>query len=86
MMKQLTALVVLAAGLAPAHLFAQATPDSGVFVIRHGGDTVATERFSRSQTAIEGTLAIRSSATNSQRYSAVLGTRRVRSPDRSHGA
>ncbi len=72
MIRHLTALMALAAGLGSVKLSAQASDDSGVFVIRHAGDTIATERFSRSQTAIEGTLAIRSSAGTSQRYSAVL--------------
>jgi len=62
-----------AAGLAPAALRAQSTAsDSGTFVIRHGADTVATERFARSQTSIDGTLAIRNATAESQRYQAVL--------------
>ena len=42
-----------------ALLGAQAVSDSGTFVVRHARDTVATERFSRTRTKLEGTLAIR---------------------------
>jgi hypothetical protein len=72
MIRHLAILVAIVAGLGPARLRAQASADSGTFVIRHAGDTVATEHFARSQTAIEGTLAIRSSAAVTQRYTAVL--------------
>jgi hypothetical protein len=41
-------LLVIALTLAvPATLSAQDTADSGSFVVRHAGDTVAIERFSR---------------------------------------
>jgi hypothetical protein len=55
-----------------APLAAQAVADSGVFVVRHGEDTVATERFTRKDTNIEGVVAIRNSRNTSQRYTAVI--------------
>jgi hypothetical protein len=64
-------LAILAVSL-PARLYAQAAADSGTFVIRHGADTVATERFARSATTITGTLAVRNADSTSQWYSAVL--------------
>ncbi len=70
MTRHLSLILALAAGLAPFRLQAQA--DSGVFVVRHVDDTVATETFARTATAIEGTLALRNSAATSQRYTAVL--------------
>ncbi len=65
-------LLTLAVWSAPSALCAQTVADSGVFVIRHAGDTVATERFTRTATAIVGTLAVRSASTTAQHYSAVL--------------
>ena len=59
--------------LAPAALGAQTAVDSGTFIVRHSGDTVATERFSRTQTSLEGTLALRNARRTSQRYNAVVG-------------
>jgi hypothetical protein len=59
--------------LAPAALAAQAAADSGMFIVRHSGDTVATERFSRTQTSLQGTLALHNPKRTSQRYSAVVG-------------
>jgi hypothetical protein len=59
--------------LAPAALAAQTAADSGTFIVRHAGDTVATERFSRTQTSLQGTLALRNPKRTSQRYSAVVG-------------
>ena len=35
-----------------APLAAQAVADSGTFIVRHGEDTVATERFTRKDTNI----------------------------------
>jgi len=46
--------------------------DSGTFVIRHGGDTVATEQFARTETSLNGTLAIRNAKGTSQAYRAVV--------------
>ncbi len=66
-------LALLGPLLAPAApLPAQMAPDSGAFVIRHGRDTVATERFSRTATHLEGTLQLRDPSRTSQRYSAVV--------------
>jgi hypothetical protein len=63
-------LLLLALPLAP--LAAQTVADSGTFVVRHGEDTVATERFTRKDTNIEGILAIHNSRNTSQRYTAVI--------------
>lgn len=46
--------------------------DSGVFIIRHAGDTVATERFSRTATTLRGTLAIRDAKGTLEAYEAVV--------------
>ena len=51
---RLAALLLL---LAPAAA-AQTVVDSGTFVVRHAGDTVATETFSRGATTIDGTLTL----------------------------
>jgi hypothetical protein len=51
---------------------AQQVPDSGTFVVRHSGDTVATETFSREETAIRGTLTLNNAKHTFQRYTAVL--------------
>ena len=51
---------------------AQTAADSGTFVVRHSGDTVATETFSRQETAIQGTLALNNSNHTFHRYTAVL--------------
>jgi hypothetical protein len=63
-------LVTLLLSVTPAA--AQTVADSGVFVVRHSGDTVATETFSRKETSIQGTLAINNSKHTFQRYTAVL--------------
>jgi hypothetical protein len=70
---------LLLAGLAAPSLEAQAAAktviapgDSGSFVIRHASDTVATEQFVRSQTTIEGTLAVRNAKATAQTYKAVV--------------
>jgi hypothetical protein len=51
---------------------AQTAADSGTFVVRHSGDTVATETFSRRETSIQGTLALNNSNHTFHRYTAVL--------------
>jgi hypothetical protein len=51
---------------------AQTMADSGTFVVRHSGDTVATETFSRQETTIQGTLALNNSNHTFHRYTAVL--------------
>ena len=55
-----------------APVLAQTKADSGTFVVRHAGDTVATETFTRHETTIQGTLAINNSKNTFQRYTAVL--------------
>jgi len=57
---------------AAAPLAAQTVADSGTFVIRHGGDTVATEEFSRTETTIAGTLFLKNSRNTFQRYNLVV--------------
>jgi hypothetical protein len=56
----------------PVVAAAQAVPDSGSFIVWRGRDTVATERFSRTATRLEGTLALRNPQRTSERYSAVV--------------
>jgi hypothetical protein len=65
---RLTALFLL---IAPA-LAAQTVADSGTFVVRHAGDTVATETFSRGATSIQGTLALNNFKHTFHRYTAVV--------------
>ena len=64
--------LLLLLALPTAPLAAQTAADSGMFVVRHGEDTVATERFTRRDTNIEGVLAIRNPRNTSQRYTAVI--------------
>ena len=72
-MKTLSMLAVWAALVSKAGaLSAQSAPDSGSFLIRRGRDTVATERFIRTATKLEGTLNIRNTKGTSERYAAVL--------------
>jgi hypothetical protein len=66
------ATVVLLLGY-PHDTAAQAASDSGSFIVRRGRDTVATERFTRTATRLEGTLALRNPKRTSERYSAVVG-------------
>jgi hypothetical protein len=63
---------LVAALVTPASLGAQSAADSGTFVIRRSDDTVAIERFSRTTTVLEGTLAIRNARSTSQVYRAVI--------------
>ncbi|HKU63339.1 MAG TPA: hypothetical protein VJQ44_19210 [Gemmatimonadales bacterium] len=65
--------LLLLLALPAAPLAAQTPADSGTFVVRHGEDTVAIERFTRRETSVEGVLAIRNSRNTSQRYTAVIG-------------
>ena len=53
-------------------LAAQTVADSGTFVVRHAGDTVATETFSRGPTTIQGTLALNNFKHTFHRYTAVV--------------
>jgi hypothetical protein len=55
-----------------ASLHAQEAADTGDFVIRHGRDTVAIERFTRTATRLEGTLSLRNPQKTSERYTAVV--------------
>jgi hypothetical protein len=65
-------LFVTALVLSPGLLQAQTPADSGSFVVRHGRDTVAVERFTRASIKLEGTLALRNSRKTSERYTAVI--------------
>lgn len=65
-------LALAVVGFIPALARAQAVSDSGTFVVRHAHDTVATERFSRTATKIEGTVTLRNAKHTSQRWSAVV--------------
>ena len=67
----LPAVLAIAAASGALHP-AAAQADSGTFVIRHGRDTVATERFTRTATSLNGTLAIRNARGTSQDYEAVV--------------
>ena len=70
-MKSPTCLLALLLGsVLPAA--AQTAADSGTFVVRHSGDTVATETFSRQETTIQGTLALNNANHTFHRYTAVL--------------
>jgi hypothetical protein len=74
-MKTLSMLAVWAALMSTAGpLSAQSAPDSGSFLVRRGRDTVATERFIRTATKLEGTLSIRNTKGTSERYAAVLAS------------
>jgi hypothetical protein len=65
-------LLLFVTGVLPTAAHSQTVGDSGVFVVRHANDTVATEKFTRSETTLEGTLFVRNAAATSQRYKAVL--------------
>jgi hypothetical protein len=73
-LRLLPALALLTASLAsgPRLLAQSAVSDSGTFVIRHAGDTVATERFTRTGATLHGTLALRNAKATSQSYEAVV--------------
>ena len=62
----------MALALGAASHRAAAQSDSGTFVIRHGADTIATERFTRTPTSLHGTLALRNAKRTSQDYEAVV--------------
>jgi len=70
-MKTLILLAVIAL-ISTGDLSAQAAADSGTFLVLRGRDTVATERFVRTPTKLEGTLSIRNDKRTSERYAAVL--------------
>jgi hypothetical protein len=71
-MRLLTRLLAGVLTLASVAAPLAAQSDSGIFVIRHGGDTVATERFTRTATKLTGTLALRNAKQTSQAYEAVV--------------
>ena len=73
MMRFRLVLLMLAVLLSPTPAVTQTVADSGTYFVRHGTDTVATERFQRTPTRLEGTLAIRNSARTSERWIAVIG-------------
>ena len=58
--------------LVPPALAAQTIADSGTFVVRHSGDTVATETFSRKATSIQGTLNLNNYKHTFHRYTAIV--------------
>jgi hypothetical protein len=69
-LRSICSLALLLVAVLPAA--AQTVADSGVFVVRHSGDTVATETFSRKETSIQGTLALNNSKHTFHRYTAIL--------------
>ncbi len=69
---QPTSLALVLVLLSAGSVSGQTVADSGTFVVRHSGDTVATETFSRHETTIQGTLALNNSKNTLQRYTAVL--------------
>ena len=71
-MKTQLLLAVIALISTGGDLLAQAAADSGSFLVLRGRDTVATERFVRTPTRLEGTLIIRNDKRTSERYTAVL--------------
>lgn len=70
-LKSSSCVLALSLLVAPAAA-AQAVADRGTFVVRHSGDTVATETFSREETTIQGTLALNNRNHTFHRYTAVL--------------
>jgi hypothetical protein len=73
MMRFPLVLLMLAVLLSPTRAVTQTVADSGTYFVRHGTDTVATERFQRTPTRLEGILAIRNSTRTSERWVAVIG-------------
>jgi hypothetical protein len=65
-----TLLFFVLCGGVPRVLVGQA--DSGRFVVRHAGDTVAVETFARSASKLEGTLALGNAKKTSEHYSAAI--------------
>jgi hypothetical protein len=55
-----------------APLAAQTVTDSGTFVIRHNDSTVATEKFSRTVTSLDGTLRLSNSRNTFHHYKLVV--------------
>jgi hypothetical protein len=53
-------------------LAAQTVTDSGTFVIRHNDSTVATEKFSRTETTLDGTLRLVNAKNTFHQYNVVV--------------
>lgn len=65
-------ILIVMVSLPPTALRAQEPADTGSFLVRHRQDTVATERFTRTATKLEGTLSLRNAKRTSERYRAVV--------------
>jgi len=72
MRRLLTSAALLLCSLA-VPLSAQTVTDSGTFVIRHNDSTVATEKFSRTETSLDGTLSLKNSKNTFHQYKLVVG-------------
>ncbi len=55
-----------------APLSAQTVTDSGTFVVRHNDSTVATEKFSRTETTLDGTLRLVNARNTFHQYNVVV--------------
>ena len=53
-------------------LVAQTVADSGTFIIRHNDTTVATEKFSRTETTLDGTLSLKNARNTFHQYNVVV--------------
>ena len=53
-------------------LAAQTVADSGTFIIRHNDTTVATEKFSRTETTLDGTLNLKNARNTFHQYKVVV--------------
>jgi len=62
----------LSATVVPVPLVAQSVADSGVFIVRRAGDTVAVERFVRTDSSLTGTLDLRNPRRTSESYRAAV--------------
>lgn len=65
-------LVLVLSLTVPALVGAQTVSDTGTFTVLHARDTVATERFARTATRLNGVLAIHATKATSQRWTAVV--------------
>jgi hypothetical protein len=72
MRRLLTSAALLLCSL-PVPLSAQTVSDSGTFVIRHNDSTVATEKFSRTETSLDGTLSLKNAKNTFHQYKLVVG-------------
>jgi hypothetical protein len=72
MRRLLTSAALLLCGFA-VPLSAQTVTDSGTFIIRHNDSTVATEKFSRTETSLDGTLSLKNSKNTFHQYKLVVG-------------